>query len=125
MSWLASLTGVDVELLRALTAICSLCTAVFTGAWTILGLLNRRRTKAAAADALATKAMVEALVQAFGVAKPEAIAAIAREAAVDAATEQLAPVHDFLAAWELVESRREHSPETDVIRILQLRKAAA
>lgn len=130
MTWLAGLTGVDVELLRALAALCSLATAVFTGLWTLLGILNRRLRKAAANDAAATKDMVEALVQAFGVAKPEEIARLAREAAAETAAEalagvdakvdaKLAPVHQFFAALETVEHRREHRPETDILRILE------
>jgi hypothetical protein len=119
LTGLAALLGVDPELLRLLAALCTLVGAVLSAGATVVGILNRRLRKAAAADAASTRALVEALVRALGVATPAEVRRIADEAAVAAVDERLAPVHQFFAAVELVEHRRTHRPETDIIRILE------
>lgn len=124
IAFLSAISGLDPDLLRTLTALLGLITAACTATSTVHGVLNRRARKAAASDASATLLLVQQLVEALGVAKPAEIARIATEAATTATSEQLAPIHRFFAAVELIEHRREHRPETDLITILQEERAA-
>lgn len=125
MTWLAGLLGVDPDLLRFAAGLLSLIAAACTATSTVLGVLNRRRGLATAATAEATNAAVLELVELLS---EHGVRRIAVEAAQTTAAEitqtALAPVHRFFAAVELVEHRRQHRPETDLIRILQEERAA-
>jgi hypothetical protein len=122
MTWLAALIGVDPELLRLLAAIFSLVAAICTAITTVYGILNRRARLRAEETAEATAVLVRGLAELLRdrIPTPEDVRTIATEAA----TEVLTPVHRFFAAVELVESRRQHRPETDIIAILEKELAA-
>lgn len=124
MTVLALLLGLDPDTLKAVTALLSLIAAACTATSAAHGILNRRRTKRTEGVAADTLAMVARLVEALGVATPEQVQTIATKAASATVDERLAPVHQFFAALELVEHRRDHRPETDVIRILEQERAA-
>lgn len=119
MSVLAALLGMSPDLLKGITALLSLIAAAATATSAVHGFLNRRLRKSAQADAAATLELLAQLAKAFGVAKPEEIARIAKEAA----REELAPVHRFFRAVEIAEKHRQHRPETDIIRIMESRAA--
>lgn len=142
MEAFAVLLGIDPDVLKLLTAILSLIAATATLTTTVYGILNRRsrlRTEAAAVSTnaavlrLATlleeqaaerAALWKAYQEKDQVATPDGVRRIAENAAEQTARTALEPAAEFLAAWELVESRREHRPETDVILILEQKKAA-
>lgn len=126
MTWLAAIIGVDPEVLRLLAAIFSLVAAICTAITTVYGILNRRARLRAEETAEATAVLVRGLAELLRdrIPTPEDVRAIATEAATEAATGILTPVHRFFAAVELVESRRQHRPETDIIAILEKELAA-
>jgi hypothetical protein len=130
VSWLAGLLGVDPDLLRLLAAIFSLVAAVATSTSTVYGVLNRRSRLRAEDTATSTAELVQGLADLLRevVTTPDGVRAIAAAAAADAVSDtvrtELAPVHRFFAAVELVEHRRTHRPETDVIEILRQEIAA-
>lgn len=136
MTWLAMLLHVEPDLLRLVTALLGLVAAACTATSTVLGVLNRRarlRTEAATASTngavlalvdllTAQKADREALWRAYlakdEVATPDGVRRIASEAAASAVEADLLPMRRFFAAVELVEHRREHRPQTDLLTIL-------
>lgn len=143
MTWLAAFLGVDPDLLRLVTALLGLVAAACTATSTVLGFANRRvrlRTEAATAStnaavlglvALLTEQKAErAQLWAAYTAKDElidgdAVRRIATDAATTAAAVELLPARRFFAALELVEHRRQHRPETDIIEILRQELVAA
>lgn len=143
ISWLALLLHTDADSLRLITALLGLITATATSTGTVIGLLNRARTKRTEAAAVSTNAAIVGLVAllteqkqeraqlwaaytaATDLVDPEEVRRIAGLTAEERAREVLTPVHRFFAAVELVESRREHRPETDIIEILRQELAAA
>lgn len=144
MTWLAGLLGVDPELIRVLSALCSLIAALFSAAGAVVLFLHRAAGKraedsaaAAAKSGAETLVAVEALVAVVKtqksshdalwaayiakdtVATPDGVRRIATETAQELTERELRPLRTFSAAIELVESRRDHRPETDLIRILE------
>lgn len=146
MGLLAVFLGVDPDLLRLITAILGLIAASATATSTVLGFLNRRIRKRTEATAESTNVAVRTLIDLLAeqrterdalwtaflqkdtIANPEGVRRIATETATEVATgvadTALLPMRQFYAAVEIVENRREHRPETDLIRILQEEIAA-
>lgn len=78
----------------------------------LLGLLEARQEVA--------DRVFAAYLEKDAIASPEKV----REIAVDAVQPVLDPMREFFAAVELIEHRRTHRPETDVIAILEGARAA-
>lgn len=133
------------DALRPWTGVLSFCGGLFGVLGTIWGFLSKRASTKArtASDAAKTSSdetleLVKKLVgllearqevadRVFGaylekdaVGTPEKVAKIAREAI----RPEIDPMREFFAAVELIEHRRVHRPETDLIRILQEARAA-
>jgi Na+/proline symporter len=137
MPALAALLGIDPAVLQLITALLGLIAAIATATSAVLGILNRRRALRTQAAAEATGVAVGVLVELLAeqrtdrdklwaaflekdtVANPAGVRRIATETAHTVTESELRPMRQFLAATEIVESRREHRPETDVIRVLQ------
>lgn len=137
MGLLAAFLGIDPGVLQLITAVFGLIAAVATATSTVLGILNRRLRKRTEATATETSVAVGVLVELLAeqrtdrdalwaaylekdtVANPAGVRRIATETAEQITETALHPMRQFYAAVELVEHRREHRPETDVIRILQ------
>lgn len=137
MSFLAAFLHIDPAALQLVTALLGLIAATATATTTVLGVLNRRLRKRTEATAESTSTAVGVLVELLAeqrgdrdalwaaylakdtVANPDGVRRIAADTAERITAAALRPMQAFYAAVELVEHRREHRPETDVIRILQ------
>lgn len=137
MNLLAAFLGIDPGVLQLVTALLGFVTVLISATATVIGILNRRTRLRTEATANSTLVALQALITHLAeqrqdhddlwtaylrkdtVANPDGVARIARETATAVTEAALQPMQAFYAAVEIVEHRREHRPETDVIRILQ------